>query len=314
MELLNHELQKSTKNSSNSFWKCFVKCVFIGQSALSHIAYLLGPVCVLVALTLITGIIYVYFTAILPYYTDSYFSFIGLPHLILAFWLIFNIYFNYLMAIFTSPGHTPETYSINEEYDEDDIESVFKFCRSCKKPKPPRAHHCSVCNRCVLRMDHHCPWVANCVGHGNYKYFVLFLFWLSVSCLYICIMTISPFQLVSTTKKYPVDGISGSTIGFAMILCASVSFAVGGMLLWHLYLIYSQQTSIEFYLNRSDSIDAKKLNIEWHNPYDLGIHKNFDAVFGKNSLWWRWTLPSRKPTPGNGVDWEEFVPNNLTYC
>lgn len=30
-------------------------------------------------------------------------------------------------------------------------------CRKCDGPKPERAHHCSVCKRCVLLMDHHCP-------------------------------------------------------------------------------------------------------------------------------------------------------------
>ena len=29
----------------------------------------------------------------------------------------------------------------------------YKKCRKCYRPKPPHAHHCSVCYRCVLRMD-----------------------------------------------------------------------------------------------------------------------------------------------------------------
>ena len=49
------------------------------------------------------------------------------------------------------------------------------FCIDCLVEIPIRAKHCKSCNKCVATFDHHCTWIANCIGEKNKKYFILFL-------------------------------------------------------------------------------------------------------------------------------------------
>lgn len=57
-------------------------------------------------------------------------------------------------------------------------------CATCNEIKPARTHHCSVCDACVFQMNHHCPFTNNCVGLENQRFFLLFIFYSLLGCLY----------------------------------------------------------------------------------------------------------------------------------
>ena len=55
----------------------------------------------------------------------------------------------------TDPGTVPKCAVPMESQRRDS--TSHSMCGQCQTFKPPFSHHCRICNRCVSRMDHHCP-------------------------------------------------------------------------------------------------------------------------------------------------------------
>lgn len=111
-----------------------------------HFTQVLGPVFVfLVIVTLIAYVLIAYAVGLSFWLERSYL--VTVVALLIGNWILVNCAFNYYMALTTSPGHPPDRTALRE---------VTSICKKCIAPKPPRAHHCSVCDKCILKMDHHC--------------------------------------------------------------------------------------------------------------------------------------------------------------
>ncbi|KAI5072010.1 hypothetical protein GOP47_0012116 [Adiantum capillus-veneris] len=204
---------------------------------------LAGPFYIFLAVTLISCIIYLFFTTILPS-IHSVNSFKGISHVIISIWLIFNVFFNYIYCIKTDPG-SPSDFtdvehdSISSSNGQEASGVAMRWCKNCQKAKPPMTHHCHICKRCILKMDHHCPWMHNCIGFFNYRFFFLFLFYLWIGCAYTTYMASIPLQATDEDEDI-------TQILFTFVLAIAVFFALTGLFWFHVYLVLSAQVYIKF--------------------------------------------------------------------
>ncbi|XP_058124268.1 palmitoyltransferase ZDHHC16 [Anopheles ziemanni] len=140
-----------------------------------NFTHLLGPFFVFAVICLTTAVVVICYWIGLPYWWNRN-RYMTVFLMTVGHWLLLNVAYNFYMAASTSPGYPPEKELIAE---------AVSICKKCISPKPPRTHHCSVCNRCVLKMDHHCPWLNNCVGYNNHRYFFLYMLYTSIGTLFI---------------------------------------------------------------------------------------------------------------------------------
>ena len=145
-----------------------------------------------------------------------------------------------------------------------------QVCRTCRFTKPARSKHCGICNVCVAKHDHHCIWVMNCLGRGNYIYFVGLMASLGMLLSYgsylayillIKVVQSEDFSQEGSVDARPLLGVrkTWSDVSYSWAWAFSQDVRVGsvgmlafltaplawGLLCYHFYLIWAGMTTNE---------------------------------------------------------------------
>ncbi|XP_050684214.1 palmitoyltransferase ZDHHC16 isoform X2 [Leptidea sinapis] len=322
LSLTYHSLTFNTHMSKNYAIDCLLEPVFW---FVDNFAGYLGKVFVFCVTILTFAVVAIAYWIGLPYWWERN-GYMTVFLVIVGNWLLINILFHYYMGVVTSPGHPPHGAMIAE---------AASICKKCISPKPPRTHHCSVCDKCVLGMDHHCPWLNNCVGYFNARYFFLYMVYMVAGVTFLIVFGIDigyqvlwvndspvkdsalydeinfprqhilPTPLITEAQRISAHTWKRKAVVFMAITCVSVLVALGTLVIMHSKNISCGETSVEAHINK----EMKKRNKNFRNPYNYGRRKNWRLFLGltQNRTFLIHVLfPSRHKPKGTGLTWHSI--------
>lgn len=270
-------------------------------------------------------------------------------------------FWSYLQTIFTPFGKIPSKFFLSPEICEDLAKAPtdshrneilayvvkkndlpvacrtytggIRYCEKCNLIKPDRCHHCSICGICILRMDHHCPWINNCVSFNNYKFFVLFLGYTFALCVFVGATTFpyflkywsmpdvsmkpgpslyqlpfttphSAFVAENSTSSNSMNTNSQNYIPFSVkfhilfLFFVSSMLSVGVMFLYcyHIHLLLHNRSTMESFRPPLMTYGPDR------NAFNLGKKENILQLFGRSKLLWFMPIFT---TEGSGITYDQ---------
>ncbi|TKR96790.1 hypothetical protein L596_010761 [Steinernema carpocapsae] len=222
----------------------------------------------LITVFLITFTMVLYFVSVAPYLSEN--VTVALP--IISGLILGLVFASLFKTSFTDPGIIPKATNLEVIQLEQQLNPSFmpdgerdyaalqrtktvvvngqsiklKYCYTCRLHRPPRSSHCSVCDNCILNFDHHCPWVGNCIGARNYRYFYFFITSLSCLILYVFACTVLQLVLMVQEKKGFIEAVKFSPLTLPVLLiCFFSVWSICGLSGFHTYLLATSQTTNE---------------------------------------------------------------------
>ncbi|CAE6442533.1 unnamed protein product [Rhizoctonia solani] len=188
----------------------------------------------------------------------------------------------------------------------------YRYCARDKLMKPMRTHHCRLCATCVLQYDHHCPWIGQCVGAYNRKFFLNFTFWSTWFTAWVFGTLLSDLVVESRDVNFQLDGQEIAVIALSGLFTMFTASLTAG----HTRLLILNATTVES-LGFSRVREKDKANLEmafgiWQCREKYQTRKRWDHEWGRiereGNLWWLESGRTNwEQVMGHKV-WEWFLP------